>query len=640
MLNYYPGKQTAGKYKTLLILCLAGIGINLAGDALVRATGIPFFFDTIGTMLSAACGGALPGTIVGFCTNMLTSIQDSTLMSYGFLNILIALMTVFFVRKGWYGNFWKVLLTIPVYAFVSAGLSVVVSWMLGTASEPDLTGNLITESEDKGIAVLITYLILKLIPENFLKTLCVSQWNPEQDRKVSSGGKTVRISMRTKLLLMLGSGCICIAGSIAAISFFQFHEKTIEEHIRMGEGLTKLLASELNPEKTEEYIQENFNSEEYNRILERFYQYKDSYPDVHFVHVYRMLEEGMQAVFDLNPEHAPGSFYYYEDAFLQIKDQLLAGEEISPTISRNHFGYLLTIYHPVYDSSGICQCYAMVNFSMNVLGIYNRRFIIRVITMVLGFIMLVFILGLHIMESNILIPVNRMVSCAGMFSYNSEEERRRNVKLLQDLQIHTGDEIENLYLAFLKTTEDSVQYFENFIQAEKQVSQISITAMRDALTGVKNKAAYDNVKHSLQEDIERRMAEFAVVMADLNHLKYINDTFGHKNGDIYITGACSILCNIYKHSPVYRIGGDEFVIILTGKPYQERNDLFRQLTEKFQETESNPQAEPWERFSIAAGMAEYIELYDKNFEQVFNRADKAMYDHKTKMKKTGLSENS
>jgi len=57
--------------------------------------------------------------------------------------------------------------------------------------------------------------------------------------------------------------------------------------------------------------------------------------------------------------------------------------------------------------------------------------------------------------------------------------------------------------------------------------------------------------------------EFGVIGCDVNGLKKINDTLGHKAGDEYICAACKMLCEYFKHSPVFRIGGDEFVVILT-----------------------------------------------------------------------------
>lgn len=445
-------KAETPPFWSILFLCIAGILMNVAGDGIVRLTGLPFFLDTIGTMLAAAIGGYFPGIIVGFCTNMVTSLQDASLMSYGILNVLIAVMTAVFTQKKYYEKFWKVLLMIPAYALISRAFSAVIVWMLENSEKIDFLDNFAVEFGDKGIAVLCTYLALKLLPKDFL-----DKYFPQPIYRMVKKDKSANriMSLRTKLLILLATGCLAIAGTITAISFFQFRDSTIQEHIRLGEGLTQLAADELDAEKIDDYINEGFNLTEYQQIQEKFYHYKENYPDVHFLYVYRMLGEGFQVVFDLDAENIPadkpGEIHSYRESFLPILPELLSGKPVAPTISKDAEGYFLTVYKPIYDKNGVCQCYMGVDFSMNLLGMYNRSFIAKVITMIMGFLFLIFAVGLYIMEYNIIFPVNHMAYCASTFSYSNEEERRVNVERLQELNICTGDEIENLYHAFLQT---------------------------------------------------------------------------------------------------------------------------------------------------------------------------------------------
>ncbi|MBR4747821.1 MAG: GGDEF domain-containing protein, partial [Desulfovibrio sp.] len=117
----------------------------------------------------------------------------------------------------------------------------------------------------------------------------------------------------------------------------------------------------------------------------------------------------------------------------------------------------------------------------------------------------------------------------------------------------------------------------------------------------------------------------AVVVCDVNGLKTVNDTLGHKAGDQLIKDAAALVCTIFKHSPVYRIGGDEFVAVLSGSDYDDRLDLIRILQEK---VEQNVAAGG---VVLASGMAEF-DSWDKCFADVFNRADQAMYENKKMLK--------
>ncbi len=148
-------------------------------------------------------------------------------------------------------------------------------------------------------------------------------------------------------------------------------------------------------------------------------------------------------------------------------------------------------------------------------------------------------------------------------------------------------------------------------------------ANKDALTGVKNKHAYVNAEVSMDMEIKADPTlEFAITVCDINGLKNVNDTLGHTAGDQYIKDACMIICKRFKHSPVFRIGGDEFVVILQGNDYMERETLLSELSDILSENRKNGLV------TVAYGMSEYISGTDNRTQDVFERADKLMYENK------------
>ena len=132
----------------------------------------------------------------------------------------------------------------------------------------------------------------------------------------------------------------------------------------------------------------------------------------------------------------------------------------------------------------------------------------------------------------------------------------------------------------------------------------------------------------MDEDIASGKAVFAVVMTDLNNLKKVNDTYGHEHGNEYITGACHEICTVFQHSPVFRIGGDEFVVLLENSDYERKEELLAELKARFDETCNDMSKEPWERYSAAMGMAAYRPGEDISMDDVFKRADSLMYKDK------------
>lgn len=155
-------------------------------------------------------------------------------------------------------------------------------------------------------------------------------------------------------------------------------------------------------------------------------------------------------------------------------------------------------------------------------------------------------------------------------------------------------------------------------------------ARRDDLTGIKNKTAYNELEKSVQENMDNGMdyLPFALVVCDTNNLKKINDSFGHVAGDEYIKQSAMLLCNAFVHSPVFRVGGDEFVVFLRGNDYSNREDLLKKLraqVRKNLQAKSGP--------IVASGMAEYNPKTDTLVSEIFDRADKDMYINKHALKR-------
>lgn len=157
-------------------------------------------------------------------------------------------------------------------------------------------------------------------------------------------------------------------------------------------------------------------------------------------------------------------------------------------------------------------------------------------------------------------------------------------------------------------------------------------AMHDELTGVRNMNAYQSAEADLQSEIESgTCTSFGLMICDLNNLKRINDTHGHKAGDEYIRSACRVICRIFAHSPVFRIGGDEFVVILKGDDYCHRNELLRQLRGEVLENRTKENAP-----IIASGIADFEPGLHGKVSQVFELADSRMYEDKKQLKAAGI----
>ena len=215
----------------------------------------------------------------------------------------------------------------------------------------------------------------------------------------------------------------------------------------------------------------------------------------------------------------------------------------------------------------------------------------------------------------------------------------RKEKLLESLS-----ECGKLFLSYRQMIDGRAQYMSLYAVRPKEDSEHIILAVanvdtvkrmelayqsamdmanKDALTGVKNKRAYVQTESDLDELIQNSdQPPFSIVVCDVNGLKHVNDTKGHKAGDEYIRSACSMICNTFKHSPVFRIGGDEFAVVLKGSDYQQRSCLMQQLEKLL---EANKQEEI---ALLAFGISDFDVDRDMRVQDVFERADTLMYEQK------------
>ncbi|MDO5445759.1 MAG: transporter substrate-binding domain-containing protein [Eubacteriales bacterium] len=192
--------------------------------------------------------------------------------------------------------------------------------------------------------------------------------------------------------------------------------------------------------------------------------------------------------------------------------------------------------------------------------------------------------------------------------------------LQKPLLIH---ELTNTLLACMK------QKTENM---EEALKNSMAKASTDGLTRVKNMMAYTEAIADLTERINRgESPEFAVVMVDINNLKKVNDLYGHNTGDVFIKNCCDILSEEFNHSNVYRIGGDEFAIILRNVDYMNRKRRFESLLTRMKAA-SKIKSFDKGRASFAAGMAVFDPEKDLLVSEVLKRADEEMYKFKRQFK--------
>ena len=193
-----------------------------------------------------------------------------------------------------------------------------------------------------------------------------------------------------------------------------------------------------------------------------------------------------------------------------------------------------------------------------------------------------------------------------------------------DFKHHPDDEIGDLM--------DTFSFMAKSLKV--QFNYINNLVYYDSMTGAKNKRAFIDVRNEFNTKIQKgedKTLRFGIIVFDVNNLKTMNDKFGHKIGDLLIKSACNLISRNFSNSEIFRIGGDEFVALITGKDYENRNELLMKLRCEmdYPVPEKN---EAFEKVAIAAGLACYNPKRDKDFQSIFERADEEMYKTKIEMK--------
>ena len=240
---------------------------------------------------------------------------------------------------------------------------------------------------------------------------------------------------------------------------------------------------------------------------------------------------------------------------------------------------------------------------------------------------------LYSILSRIIVSVPDSVVHAALTYYSTEDARISIGDLIRDNLAIVMTVIAGILLIILILLLFSIRAQREAIREQHLVEDLNKQVYVDALTHVRNKGGFSNYMKELQSRLdEGSRLEFAMGVFDCDDLKQINDRNGHDKGDIYLQVAAQLICRTFQHSPVFRIGGDEFAVVLTGVDFNNRQELVQQF-ESAREKICSSAGNQWEQVRISMGIAVYDPGIDQCAEDTVRRADKIMYENKRRQKR-------
>lgn len=357
------------------------------------------------------------------------------------------------------------------------------------------------------------------------------------------------------------------------------------------------------------------------------------------------IEEGFDALINVcsatnNAEREAGDedllFLYvedsYEDESRQRFKEAWKAEDLSFFEEISEWGDYYTACRPVRLDSG--ETIAMICADVDIAELHKTtaNYILITIAVTIAVASISIVVMLIWLERNVTSPIMALEESAVKFVETDRSSMDPELLRFEAPEIKANNEVKSLSRAIVKMADEMKNYVENVISAEARADKAEEDAYVDSLTHLRNKNAYEDQEAVLTREIAEGRARFAIVMIDLNWLKLTNDTLGHVYGDKYLVGTAGLICDVFKHSPVFRVGGDEFVVVLKDRDYENRAAIVKELKEAFDKSSKDESVPQWERYSAAIGMAEYSESRRDSVESVYARADNEMYENKVAMK--------
>ena len=508
---------------------VGGVFVNVLFAFITYSTGIPMYFDTIGTIGVAAVCGMLPGFLVAVLTNMLCSLFNENAIYYAILSVLMAGVTSLFVHRKYLKNILRFVGYILILGLISGGLGAVIQLLLlgrpqfiEIAQASDYmsghTGlnyyiafifiNTCLNIIDKGLSAAVVAGVLKFIPAKSLDGIWNVGWQqrpltPSEMKRIKISSKKSGGKLQGRVTGMVVLAAVSITAVLSVISINLYYSNAKEVYVASAIGAAKMGAKAINPDRVDAYIKKGRELPDYVETEQALYDIRSNFNGVEYLYVVKLREDGCQVVFDLDTEdveaYKNGEIMQFEEAFAPYMEELFLGEEIEPIESNDLFGWVITKYYPVKNNAGETVCYVGADVKMYYVSDYLIGYITKVLLIFSGFFMLILAYGMWISRYFLVYPINSMAACTNDFMSENDNQTalEENVRKIKALDIHTGDEIENLDKALCRMTENAAEKMKDVRQQSKAINQMQsglIITMADLVENRDSDTGYHILK--------------------------------------------------------------------------------------------------------------------------------------------------
>ena len=428
--------------------------------------------------------------------------------------------------------------------------------------------------------------------------------------------KRKSLSLSTAIMLIISSFTVIVSGVLGTVLSYQSINKMKEIVENKTLEMASTAAGLLDGDSLKNIQAADYNTPAYQNTLKTLRAFKsangDSSGEFAYIYLVRQVSEH-EFVFTIDPdEEEPASFGspIEETYAMTSAAKNVAAFDKEPYT--DEWGTFYSAYAPITDSSGevamIVGIDVWANWYNDTIWSSSKSIIIISVIGAVSGILIGILINLRISS--------RFKLLSSEFNELEEDVHTLIAEIKAPIAAESGDNIEiggDVQLVSLRKrihiTQKEIQDFITYVKKQTYV---------DYLSQVGNRASYVLRIKQLSEE-----SRYSVIIYDINGLKYINDNYGHEVGDQTIIAISKTLKDIFDEKTIYRIGGDEFVVLLTDNDKTITLQIFNSITDKleaFNETKQLPLP-----ISVSKGIAFFDPKTDKTYVDVFNRADENMY---------------
>ncbi len=440
---------------------------------------------------------------------------------------------------------------------------------------------------------------------------------------------------------------LCVV--LSAVQYKSSKTMLYDQYASSIGSILNYVAEEIDADDLARCMQTGEKSPKYDELQALLDRVKEHLEIIHFIYV--IVPLNTEPVDNVKNVIAGATQYEYEfeaDEIVQLNS--LTGDSYSAEAARQYldayntgvlsffeasseWGTDYTGLLPLISSSGEPVAALCVDVDVAEISAKLRNNVIE------GVILIIMLGGIFVfifftwMERKVSDPIEQLETSVVEFASQCRNQKDPEALEIDVPLIHTNNEVEKLAEAVSQMSSAIREYVKNAVTMEKELERVSVMVSKDALTQMRNKNAFNAFIHEQDEVIRNGGAEpFGLALADLNGLKKINESYGHEKGDLYIRKGCRVICRVFIHSPVFRIGDDEFAVILMGQAYSEKDALIRQARAAFSDLEKDASLPVWERCTAASDVTAYRAEEDRSLEAIFSRVEESKDQKKEKMK--------